>query len=797
MKFNFRKVASVIATTVMIGSTIGLAAAASFSDSFTKDGSSGVAVVYGSNPVAAQADLAAIMKINDALPAASSTSSSTAVTGGDNVKLERSSDKFNLGEDTNDAYPTLDSEELSVVLADGTYMNDVNEEFDYEQDLSPAGLVLTHFLESKFNGDKPIIGFNLNSGDLILNYSLDFTDAAEGGTALANLENTDLKMLGRTFYISDATSTTNGMKLTLLDSANSVILSEGETKTVTVNGKSYEVSIDFVEDANTAKLTVNGETTNSIDEGQTFRLSDGSYVGIKDVSFNSKDTGISKVEFSIGTGKLVLENGQKVQLNDESLGSVKDANGYKSNVYAYISNTTTNVDEINLEWKANSDIFIAPGTDLVMPGFNTIKLSMGAFVVPDAEVTTIDDNSDSVRITTEIKDGPIDFSILYANSSVTGFAGLGEDSSTRLVTNESTSPVLNLQVENESYFVATWISSDDAESYLYQIDSVENNTGDTKTEVVLDNLAGGNDVVLSEVGDTADRGQIRFTLISANDATEVAAVKISPAGSSGTVTSNSLVTAAGLKMNLPVISAGTPTIGQVNINATVNPTSWVMNFTEEDENDVIGAGTDVFNITIGVDADDGTEPTAVTIGGGASMLEQEDGSDITEGYVISPLATKLEFDNPSNGLGKATITYAGGESYAEVYIAEALATVSGGAVVGSLSILDSEVSSKGAGKNLIVVGGSCVNSYAASLLGVAANTCGADWTAKTGVAAGQYLIQTFTASSGKIATLVAGYNAGDTLNAATALVSNNAVVIEAGKKQVGTSETSIASAVTA
>jgi len=62
-----------------------------------------------------------------------------------------------------------------------------------------------------------------------------------------------------------------------------------------------------------------------------------------------------------------------------------------------------------------------------------------------------------------------------------------------------------------------------------------------------------------------------------------------------------------------------------------------------------------------------------------------------------------------------------------------------------------------------------VNSVAAELLGVTNPTCGEGFTTATGVNSGQYLIETFSRTGGKVATLVVGYNAGDTTNAAKAL----------------------------
>ena len=80
--------------------------------------------------------------------------------------------------------------------------------------------------------------------------------------------------------------------------------------------------------------------------------------------------------------------------------------------------------------------------------------------------------------------------------------------------------------------------------------------------------------------------------------------------------------------------------------------------------------------------------------------------------------------------------------------------------------MDSEVASV-ATKNLIVVGGSCVNTAAAALVGGA--YCEADWTTATSAGTGQYVVKAYATSSitSKLALLVAGYEAADTTAAAT------------------------------
>lgn len=88
---------------------------------------------------------------------------------------------------------------------------------------------------------------------------------------------------------------------------------------------------------------------------------------------------------------------------------------------------------------------------------------------------------------------------------------------------------------------------------------------------------------------------------------------------------------------------------------------------------------------------------------------------------------------------------------------------------GIMSITDSQISSA-SGKNLIVVGGSAINTVAADLLGGAFSE-GA-FTAATGIGQGQFLIKAFDRGS-NVALLIAGYEAADTSKAVTYLLNNN------------------------
>jgi len=91
-------------------------------------------------------------------------------------------------------------------------------------------------------------------------------------------------------------------------------------------------------------------------------------------------------------------------------------------------------------------------------------------------------------------------------------------------------------------------------------------------------------------------------------------------------------------------------------------------------------------------------------------------------------------------------------------------------------VKDTSVESIAANNNLIVVGGSCINKVAQELLGESKPLCGMEFTEKTGVGEGQYLIEVFQSpyNEEKVAVLVAGYNKEDTTRGVAELLSGAA-----------------------
>ena len=807
MKNTFKKITAVVGSVLMVGMSIGMSvAAAEYPEPFVVGGVANSAIVYGTGTGVDESDLVQARFIETSL--ASSITSSGGTPSGDSLLLERDTDLFNLQNNMSSFYATIDEGELTTILAKGEYSNDAHDDFDYEQSIVlSAGLQLTHFLDSKFNGDKPVIGFDLSDGTHLLNYTLKFTpDDAEGVDASwTGITFSELPLFGIPYYVLSMSNTTaTNHKITLLNAAASATLNKGESATLTTDVGSYVVSITYLDQSGNVKLEINDEVTDSLVAGDTQQLKDDSYVGIKDVASEGVD-GQGYVEFSIGSGKLVLENTKEVEINNEKLSKTEYAVvgsdeivSYK--LTSYITTVGYNIKSITLDWELDEDSWIAPGTDMTMPGFETIKISMNEFTTSVGELTTFEGDSTKFEISTVITDGAITLPIFYMNDSSSGIGGLGKDSTHLMSTaNVSAGEVgpdngitLTLNETLNSYFVVTWVDGDNSETYAYELGSVDE-TDDNST--ILTNLiTAGSDISISEVGEHDTDGNVKFTLDFAHEnfPTEEYVILNISAVSTGAVYTNKIVTADGLMMSLPVQNSSSsvdPSTGNGYIDTDLGPTTWTMNVTEEDKNEGIGKGK-VFTIAFGISGTDGLE--AATIAGGSlsstTMYETEDGSKVYQGYMPSDLSTKLVHSRPTSGLNDLTVTYFGSETYAEVYLTEG-SSVRDGTVEGAMLVKDSEVDDVST-KNLIVVGGSCINSAAATLIGSAA--CEADWTAATDVGAGQFLIQSFGSSeqslTSEIALLVAGYHATDTMNAVTYLRTNT-VDTTAGKKYKSTSTT--------
>jgi hypothetical protein len=468
MKFNYKKIASVFASAVMLSSTIGFAAAASYPTPFIKSGASDVAIVYGSAAAASVDMTNAVDIVKGDLDKKVTVTTPVSTVTGENYQLKKPSTAFELGKGVKDVVSSsVTSDNLPTMLKDGTFTDESNNDFSYSQKLTLSNLSYAMFEDSDYKPDTPALGIRVSSGTNVLNYTLDFSTSPQW----SQMETSEIEMLGKSYYILDATANSS---LTLLDAAEKVTIKEGDAQSVTIGSKTYSIQIESLSGTASSpgvKFTVDGKTTNKLSAGQTQKLSDGTYLGVREINMRDVAGTTGSAEISIGSGKLKINNGSLVELNDDSI----------SGLTGYITTTSdSKISQLKLVWNTDNDGFIADGSSITLPGFNSIKLSYGGLTTVANEKITVNNNGNA-KLQLEnfpLKDSTETIPLLYGTTTTGLFQGIGSEATKMLrTTNESS---ITFDGDTDDNFIVSWSDGKDAESYLCTADfTYQDNTNKT------------------------------------------------------------------------------------------------------------------------------------------------------------------------------------------------------------------------------------------------------------------------------------------------------------------------------
>ncbi|MDO8528644.1 MAG: hypothetical protein Q7S06_02005 [Nanoarchaeota archaeon] len=832
MKQIFKKISAIAASALMMGMSLGVAAAANYPSPFT---AGDTAIVYGSGTGVSQLDSVSAANIQADLSVKVGTGTGTgggSVTGGDSVLLAKSSDKLNINNTWSVFSGTVTKDNLKTLLKDGTYAASDNDEFDYEQKIALGTPELKHFRDSDYESlvgltaKTPVVGFRLTSNTPVLNYTLDFlTDVTSDvvSSRMDDIEGSDIPLMGRTYYVSElqnGSSTTSFGKLVLLDAATVGSVKEGETATVA----GHTVSIDWIDPDEVVFMvdSIRAPASGKLVKGNSYKLADGSYIGVRDISSKDVSGTVGSASFSMGTGKLELPSfGADIKMNDETITNLKG--------WVYKS-TGDKLDKIVIEWKTDGEDYLSPTEELKMPGFDALKFTMNNLVRnPEEKIIVEKDGDTAIELTLPIKRGEVAVDILYSNASGE-FAGVGKSATERLATtNSSTIRFFERQngADYHKYFFATYNVSKEGQSYLLRA-QVSGDVTAGRNETTIQSYENGAWVdacVEKANGDTCNIGDVTLTMGTINYTSGGDESVNITAGTN--VNFRSVITPGGLVVYLPfgnasldLGSTGGPVNGSTVVGAldlgvlaeSVNVAghsfdSFYLTFNSEDKDETLGTGK-AFSLTINDNTDNNLQVQHVNTTGGNDAGSGSGGLDgleigdtsTYEAYVKSDVAPRiLHYTQPDEDWAElyypTNSPTGSSETYGEVFLAEAGAILvpGTGGQLGLVLVKDTEVSTVSS-KNLIVVGGSCINSVAANLVGGA--YCGNAWTEKTGVGTGQFLIKSYSGkyTAGKIALLVAGYEAADTTAATTALINK---VIDTSKEYRGTTSTTTVTEVTA
>lgn len=780
MKLNFKKVASVLTGTALLGSTIGLAGALA-ADTVTYPSSfSNSVVVVGS---ASTADTAPANDIAVDLGKLSATKS----VSGESLKIETGSDKLNIGDNLTSVKTTdLSYSDLPTLLAKKTFQSKDGVSYDYEQTIKLAGgSTFTLIADLDYNNKIPALGIIKGQTSAVLNYTVTFTKTVESDVdtagRLEDIQDSDIVLLGKSYRVLNAYNDSSGkIKLELM--AGSVVdtLSESGKKTYTIGGKTYEVTIANIA-SDGAAFTVNGQTTTKLAASSTYKLKDGTQIGVRTLWYQANK--VSSVEFTIGAEKITLHDDQLLKLNDENVNDITVRLGDG------MSGTKRTISSITLEWVTSNKAFVAPDKELVMPGLKSIKLTMTDLTVPKTETISLTNSGDkTIQLRAPIKSGTATIPLLSLNSSASGISLIGGDSAgTILRTSDHSKIVFNRTTDQ--YFVASWNSSTAGESYLLKVPSTTANCPSTgyNCTAIRDAVSDTDVCKDKKVADTCTIGNVVLTVDFIDPNGEIRLT-----GGAG-VSFNNLYTVEGLRVILPVDMDNASVAGTVcgngsnsggaqmhrgYINISGPSTLFNLGLAEEDKNSVLSGGK-YFNVTIGI-ASSKIEVNSIdsaangNLGAMAAGTKYDLGGSSTiskyVAYMTSSLGTKLIYDTKPDQ-NTLEIEYYGGEVSGNVYVATSSAIASS-----VLVVKDSEIDQYKTTKDLVVVGGAAINKVAADLLKLTYPTEGTDaaWTAATGVSEDKAIIKLFSGSDsltpGKVALLVAGYEAKDTQAAAKALI---------------------------
>ncbi len=830
MNFNFKKITSVIASAVMLGSTMGFAAAAAYPAPFVQGGAANVGIVVGAD--AANSDYLAAMGLGNALQAelakqTATTTTTTATSSGEGVNMATSARGLYYGDALNVARTTLTSSELPNVLADGTFGDLTGTEYTYNQQIVP-GNTATTFDTSGGDLDDPVLYLDVGttSTSPLYNYTLSFNKNLNVSDA-TNVQGQKISILGVDYIIGAGSTNTT---LYLYGSGETIVVSQDEAQTVPVGGEDHVIELVTTTGTNTAKISIDG-STRSVTKSSRYQFPGDVVVYIKDVTHPSFQGDLRSVELIIGAKALKLENGKKAKTGAEET-SIKETNVViNAAEYGVISGFTVQVA------MASSELdHLAIGDSFTDPVFGGLSVQF-ADVVPALDSTargTIKVDTDNSR-----------FGYLTFTSARAGAAG--EQKLTYVYDNDTsdstTQPLLAHQtiasadkgnikvVEGQNAKEGDWIVVNQGDSgVILEIDDIENDpdaltidvtltdaisgTSETKT---LANTTGGFSKEVSMFGGTgytifANRAgtALNITWDSTTATTVFPRIKLKDGGYLALLTAADIVNSTSVILpngDTTLTTSGT-NIGVTNDTTTTTSVGGIVWMKKENAGkyQIYGIETGAtdcnFNTTYGPAVlfiepkkwDDSTYgnfvcvPLSTTSGSSAEIKVTTPvvngtnsgfktfTSDTYKKQAVDKYGALVTYEDRTNENGAATISYPATQMKVDAFFTEVGATVtpgSGGSgsveELGSVAVADSEVSSV-QDRNLIVVGGSCINSVAAKMLG--GSYCGPAFTDATkgngtGVGADQFLVKVIDSpyTTGRIAMLVAGYEAADTTKA--------------------------------
>ncbi|MBI2112344.1 hypothetical protein HYT52_02305 [Candidatus Woesearchaeota archaeon] len=785
-----KRLFAVASGATMLGATaMGALAAANldnYPDMFVTNGTFDGLFVVGES--AASVDNLAMTDIASSMKTTKANAATTTSVEGDSWLVETSGNFLELGEPISNISSYIGSSELGA-LADGSISN-AKGISNYEQFLYFNNNDATVTFQED-DSDHAGYFYKIANNDQFARYYVDFIETLKSdstGTTftLDDIEDKQITLMGKTFTITTATNGTNGVKLVLMGGSSTDTIAEGETKTYTVKGVEYEVTLlSVATESSTDKVqfSVNGETTNKMADGDTDVLDDGTNIGVTSITYQNYAGGIHSAKFFLGADKIELENNQAMKVNEET---ISEAN---VNIGATFTSGDVAIDDFAVNMTADDDLYIAVGdklsTEAELDEPEVLFTQNWDITLAGVESTgeekvdlTFAEGNDQADLTVTLADGLASIPLVYDNSSSAEQLGLGEDD------DQSFRFVFEEALTDEDMFIVSskdpTVAANDANSYLLQYKGSDD-VAETTPKVRVKNLVTGEtyerSISTASGSSTFDLklGGVTFNFANVSSAasddfminltdqyalTGVAAGVGNKGGTSTNGTTQRFRT--GQNNMVTIVANGTDTVaygGSPNSNPNSYGVTLVVDDGDkmDDSTDATGTPDSLLNVSI-----DGstTDKYLTTSTGGLASALVSDPADSDIQYLGANYGGKLTITAPESGPSKYELSIPKEQAHVKMYITSGSTTTATSATGDLVAVtvvdatkLDSEVASVSA-QNLVVVGGPCVNTVAAQLMGNPTDCT-------EGFTPGKARIKLFE-NSGKVAMLVAGYSGADT-----------------------------------
>jgi len=768
LKKTVKRIAALGAAGIMLGTTVLSAMAAAslnnYPTPFIKDGKFDGLIVVGKN--AAAQDVIGAVDIGTSLQYGMKTTTSTSC-GGNVVTIDNGvkitgtgSEVLNYGELLGDVRTTaLDDEDLPQLLAEGRYKeskgnsdNDVTYAQKIELD---DGMFTYDQPDDNLNADNYLI---FDDGALSYTYTLEMDDVVEyDETSAATIDDdfigSQIEIQGQLFTITDT-------KWDSIDTVDEMTLMAGDTLgwlmqdqpvKKTVSGVDHEIMVVDVNDAeDRCGVSVDGNMV-WIDVNSKETINGVEIAVLDAVAVHAQLQDVDVCELNLGATEIKLVDGDQM---------VRDGKDISDAQVTFLGAGAGEWEGFTVEFTPDDNVYLMKDQSFVDPAFSQFKFSMAGAMPEEFESIKAERSGSSKATVSFMNNDGKEVELPMFNDDAAGITYWGK-SLTKPMMIEADTFDCGASVEDCDGVMLYAITSGET-AHVLEITDVDE-TADT---VDLKDITYGKTWADKDYTAAIDLGSLGEITLTMTEATGVITATALQDGALTTAQTGygadfEILVANGLLMATGIADDTLTDVFQIT-EADIDDADFLAQ-------DIIVEGT--FDATTDERIEFDTNDAAITwhtTYSGSDWVDKIYDESSTQ-IASTEHGTHVEQDDDDQKY--VDIMYPKEEVYGNVFLAPVSAVVSytGGDVetttleklnIGA-AVLDTEVSDV-TNNNMIVVGGPCINKVAATIMGKADYACGAE----SGIPENKGLIKLFEQTTGKVAMLVAGWEAMDTRRAA-------------------------------